>query len=78
MTIIDLLTQYSEGKREAIQVIRDMSGMFDPKHAVTLLTYVCAVTRVEQGDLDMECFREVYLKIEKPKYEQHADGVKEI
>lgn len=62
MTLVDLMEEYLEGKTSAIQVIRTMSGMFNPDHAVTLLTYICAITRIEQGDLDHDTFRKVYLK----------------
>ena len=81
MTIIDLLEDYSNGTRTAIQVIRDMTGIFNPEHAASILPFVCAITRVEQDDLDMETFRTVYLKLPKRpegNLEKHPDGVKEI
>lgn len=64
MTLKDLLTEYADGKTDAISAIRTLSGMFDPKHAVSLLTVICAITRHEQGDLDHETFRKVWLKEE--------------
>lgn len=81
MIIIDLMEEYIDGKHTAINTIRTMSGMFNPDHAVHILAFVCAITRVEEGDLDEDTFRSVYLK--RPKnpegnIEQHADGIKEI
>lgn len=65
MTIAKLLENYLEGKTDAIQVIRTLSGMFNPNHAVDLLTLICAITRVEQGDLDRETFKDVYIKVKE-------------
>ena len=62
MTIKQLLEEYLEGKQSAIHVIRTLSGMFDPNHAVGILTLICAITRAEEGDLDKETFKEVYTK----------------
>ena len=61
MTLIELCEEYLEGKRTAINVIRTISGMFNPDHAVHLLTFVCAITRIEEGDLDKDTFRKIYL-----------------
>lgn len=62
MTLAQLLDDYVDGKQNAIHTIRTLSGMFDPKHAITLLTLICAITRVEEGDLDKETFKEIYAK----------------
>ena len=62
MTIKSLLDDYLDGKYTAINTIRTLSGMFDPKHAIAILTLICAITRVEEGDLDKEDFREIYAK----------------
>lgn len=35
MTLANILNEYLEGKRTAISVIRTMSGMFNPDHAVS-------------------------------------------
>jgi hypothetical protein len=61
MTLKDLLEEYLDGKRDAISVIRTLSGMFDPANATDLLVLICAVTRIEQGDLDKDTFRSVWL-----------------
>jgi hypothetical protein len=55
-----LLLDYANGKNNAISVIRTLSGMFNPDHAVGLLSIVCAITRVEQGDLDRDLFKQLY------------------
>lgn len=57
----ELLERYLKGETDAISVIRTCSGMFDPKYAITLLTLICSITRVEQGDLDKETFRSLWL-----------------
>lgn len=62
MTLAQLLDEYVDGKQNAIHTIRTISGMFDPQHAITLLTLICAITRVEEGDLDKETFKEIYAK----------------
>jgi hypothetical protein len=62
MTLAQLLDDYVDGKQNAIHTIRTLSGMFDPQHAITLLTLICAITRVEEGDLDKETFKEIYAK----------------
>ena len=62
MTLKELLEEYVSGKTDAISVIRTLSGMFNPDHAVALLTLICAITRVEQGDLDKETFVALWLK----------------
>ena len=62
MTIKSLLDDYLEGKQTPIHVIRTLSGMFNPDHAIGLLTLICAITRVEEGDLDKETFKEIYAK----------------
>lgn len=60
----NLLKKYADGESDAISVIRTISGMFNPQHAVELLSIVCAITRVEQGDLDRETFKKL-LKLEE-------------
>ena len=64
MTILELVEEYLDGKKDAISVIRTISGMFNPDIAVNLLALICAITRVEQGDLDKETMRSVWLKKE--------------
>jgi len=58
----ELLNRYLDGEEDAISIIRALSGMFDPKHAITLLSLICTITRHEQGDIDTETFRAVWLK----------------
>lgn len=62
MSLIDLLREYADEKIDAISTIRRISGMFEPQYAVDLLTIICAITRVEQGDLDRATFRKVWLR----------------
>lgn len=57
MLIKDLLLEYLDGKHNAIQVIRQLSGMFDPRNAVNILATINQVTRVEQGDLEKDLLR---------------------
>lgn len=66
MTIRDLLEEYLQGKLDAISLIRRISGAFDPDHAIDLLSLVCFITRVEQGDLDKDTFRKLWLKPKDP------------
>ena len=60
MTLADTMNQYFSKKTDALSVIRQLSGMFDPKHAVTLLTLICTITRHELDDIDEETFRHVW------------------
>ena len=60
MTLQDILRKYFMKDMDAISTIRLLSGMFDPKNAVTLLTLICTITRHEQGDIDTETFCKVW------------------
>ena len=60
MTGKQLLTEYITGERTAISTIRAFSGMFNPNQAIDILTVVCSITRVEEGDMDKETFIKVY------------------
>jgi len=60
MTMKEMMFQYFTGAIDPIQIIRNLSGMFDPKHAVSLLTLICTITRHEQGDIDTETFISVW------------------
>jgi len=64
-----LLTKYFDKEIDAIQIIRSLSGMFDPQHAVTLLSLICTITRHEQGDIDTETFKKVWKIDSKEKKE---------
>jgi hypothetical protein len=66
MKISDLLKKYLDKKIDAIALIRLLTGMFNPDHAINLLTIVNQITRHEQGDLDTETFRSVW-KLDKPE-----------
>jgi hypothetical protein len=56
----ELLNNYLAGKINAIETIRTLSGMFNPDHAIAILSIICNITRIEQGDLDKETFKELY------------------
>jgi len=78
MTTKELMKQYFVGELDAISLIRMLSGMFDPKHAVHWLTLICAITRHEQGDISTEDFNEVWkfgidLKFNKGDYPEEYD-----
>ena len=60
MTMKEMMFKYFTGELDPIQMIRNLSGMFDPKHAVSLLTLICTITRHEQGDIDTETFINVW------------------
>jgi hypothetical protein len=66
MTLIEASQEYLNGKNDAIQLIRTLSGMFNPENAVLLLTLICAITRIEQEDLDKDTFWKVYMKQDGP------------
>jgi hypothetical protein len=65
MTIIDACKKYLNGDDDAINMIRGLSGIIIENQAILRLTLICAITRIEQGDLDKDTFWEVYLKQEK-------------
>ena len=60
MTLANQLNRYFDKKLDAIALIRSLSGMFDPEHAVNLLSLICTITRHEQGDIDTGTFRSVW------------------
>lgn len=61
MTIKETLEEYLEGKRTAVSVIRVLSGAFNPDAGVSLLALICAITQVEEGDLEKDLFRQLWL-----------------
>jgi Ca2+-binding EF-hand superfamily protein len=61
MNIISKCNDYLDGKITSNDLIRSLSGAFDPNHAVTLLALINGVTRVEDGDMDKDMFRSIYL-----------------
>ena len=56
----ELLLKYLNGEISAIKTIRTLSGAFNPDHAVSILAIICSITRVEEGDMDKETFKEVF------------------
>lgn len=65
MKLKDRMYEYFDGKVDAIQIIRELSGIFNPKHAVSLLTLICTITRHEQGDIETETFKKIWFKDEE-------------
>ena len=59
MTIRDLIEQYLNGDIDAIQAIRDMTGIINPDAAVDIIVVINMVTRHKQGDLDTETFKKL-------------------
>lgn len=74
MTIADLAKSYLKGETTAINFIRTLSGMFNPDHAISILTIICAITRIEEGDLDKDTFWKVYLKQEDSWQDESKDN----
>lgn len=62
MTIVDGCESYLNGEISAISLIRTLSGIFRPEYSSDLLVMICAITRVEEGDLTKDDFRSIYLK----------------
>jgi hypothetical protein len=60
MTLKEELLRYCNKEKDAISLIRGLSGMFNPDHAVDLLMIICCITRIEQGDLDVETFKKLF------------------
>ena len=60
MTIKDLLKDYLREKVGAMEVIRQLSGAFNPEGAVDRLAIICSIARVEEGDLDKKTFESIY------------------
>jgi hypothetical protein len=60
MTLPALLKKYFAKEMDAIQIIRILSGSFNPEHAITILSLICTITRHEQGDIDTETFKAVW------------------
>ena len=61
MTLAEQLQEYLDGKISAISMIRMLSGMFNPQHAITILAIICSITRVEEGDMDREFFKSYFI-----------------
>lgn len=60
----DILNQYIKKEVTAIQVIRDITGILNPEHAVPICAVIQLICRHEQGDLDTEMFKQL-LKIKE-------------
>ena len=66
MTLKERLSQHMDDIEEAdhakktVELIREISGMFNPDHAVDLLALINQLTRLELGDLDIETFKKVW------------------
>lgn len=60
MSLKEMMSSYFKKETDAITVIRTLSGMFDPKHAIDILSLICTITRHEQGDIDTETFKKVW------------------
>lgn len=60
MTLKETVNKYANKEMDAISLIRILSGAFNPDHAISILVIICQVTRVEQGDLDIEDFKAMY------------------
>ena len=78
MTMREIMRQYFMGEVDAISTIRMLSGMFNPDHAVTLLSLICTITRHEQGDIDTQTFNSVWklgidLEFKGGDYPEHYD-----
>ena len=60
MSIKDLLAQYLNGQITSTEAIRNLSGIFNPDHAVDLLAIINQICRHEQGDLETSTFKSIY------------------
>lgn len=60
MTLGDYVKQYADGEIDAIALIRILSGMFNPDHAVSLLAIINFITRIEHGDADRQLLLDLY------------------
>lgn len=65
MTLKQTLQEYivsrdTDSPKTALELIRTISGVFNPDSAVDLLVLVNQVTRLECGDLDIETFKSVW------------------
>lgn len=66
MTIKDVLAKYLEDiegadhAKATIELIRQLSGAFNPDHAVDILALINQITRLHSGDLEIEVFKEIW------------------
>lgn len=66
MTIKEVLKKFvddiegADHAKATIELIRQLSGAFNPDHAVDILALINQVTRLQQGDLDVETFKSVW------------------
>lgn len=60
MTIVQALQEYASGKTTAIKLIRSMTGIVKAETAVDILALINQITRVEEGDMDMQIFKDIY------------------
>lgn len=65
MDIKAIFETYFKKQIDAITLIRTVSGIFEPKQAVNLLALINSICRLEQGDLDVKTFREIWKMGEK-------------
>jgi len=55
-----LLLDVADGRTTAVRAIREISGAFNPDHAVELLAIICAITRLVEGDMTTEDFKSIF------------------
>jgi hypothetical protein len=60
MSIKEAISKYLNKSMTSTELIRMLSGMFNPDIAVDLLVVINQVCRHEQGDLDTETFKSLY------------------
>lgn len=60
MSIKEELTMYFNKETSAVELIRALSGIFNPDMAVNILALINQICRHEQGDLDTETFKSMF------------------
>jgi hypothetical protein len=64
--------QYADGDITAIQLIRNLAGIFKPEGAISILAHICLICRVEQGELSKETYRSLIRNHLKEDYNEMA------
>ena len=60
MSLKEALNQYLNKQISAMELIRLLTGIVNPDHAVDTLAIINQVTRLELGDQDVDTFKAIF------------------
>lgn len=60
MTLQELLKQYINKEKTAVETVRIISAAFDPHFAIDMLALINQICRHEVGDMDTDILKSMY------------------